>query len=855
MQSTPPLLIEDTATGLSEGKRGTLTRRVFKIRNIGPAPEASVNFWLETDRKSEVLLNWGTFNPNPPIKIAQGELCEVILSFEIPLQAPISLYNYTIVIEALQYADVVRRPMQLQIQPLEQDSEIDLDPGFTLEPITTSTQPYPLASGETLAITVQVENRSKLTDRYYLACSDLPPDWYTIQYPESAIERFGIIQETEGLQLNPETVGEIVMQIHPPPQALAGTYFPTLRLTSRNREDLMLLDVVYLQLLPDLRLEAHLTPGSRRIPEEPAQFDLRLTNLGNLQRQLTVTGQDGDRLFRYIPIPEIVRLAPGESQSVTLQTQPRRWWKRPLKSPDLKVPFEVGLQEPLPADSRGGARAEALLGPVPQVLPQGTLVWLPRPWWVAKLLWLLLLLPLIGLAGLLLYLWFNRPKPLPPPEIALLAPDQIGQDYQEGKAPIRLNWQINGLAEIDQVTVIRLEKNVETYRKSYFFNRPGFEGALPDHLLQENKLNNFCTEKALEPQPNGVLLRLNGSHRFLGIPYPYISREMVHAKALICRGIITPTDQAGSYNFQLQVFQRPNTDQPVSSETTDTIIVRPNQDPQIVQFASDRLIYNETPGAAGLVRLNWQILNPSRIEELQLVTLSPDGTAQGELKRYPLVNGALPAELQAFCRLGNQLVCTNLPTDVQKSGNYIFKLVLRVKPASAAQATEPAAGSTEVVRQTEPIKVIAKPIRIVSFLVNGQSAKQHPKQTYLFNRRVNPPAIALSWQVEGGADTEVELLPAPGQVPLQGTMNLMLNAPGTQTVTLRAKNTSGEQQEQSIVIQLFEVPDPSQAGPSDSPATAPAAGANPADQTPPSKQAAPAPIGNPEPIELPPRAN
>lgn len=866
IQSTPPLLIEDAATGTSpQVKRGTMTQRIFKIRNLGEAAEASVNFWLETtDRKSEALLNWYTFDRNPPVKIPQGEVCEITLSFEVPLQATVSLYNYTIVVEALQYANSFRRPMQLQLMPSEQDLEIDLDPGFSLEPITTSTQPHPLNAGETFTLTVKVENRSKLTDRFYLTCPDLPKDWVTIHYPESAVERFGVIQETEGLQLNPESTGEVVLQIHPPPHTLAGNYFPTLQLTSRNREDLILLDVVYLHLLPDPRLDAVLSPTVRRIPEDPNQFDLQLTNLGNLQRHLVLTGTDADRLFRYLFSPHSLLLAPGDSQSIALYAKPQRWWKRPLKGKEIKFPFEIGLQEQIEIGSEDAT--ETTLIPVSQLLPQGTIVWLPRPWWVSKLLWLLLLLPLLGLVGLLLYLWLNRPQPLPAPEVLTFAPDQIGRDYQEGKEPIRLNWRVNRLEQIDKLTVIRLENNVETYRKSYFFNRPEFSGSLPSHLQQEDRADNFCTETPEKPFRNGIRPKLDQTHRFLNIPYPYLAWEMVPTKTLVCQGIITPTRKAGNYTFQLQVFRRsPNADQPATSQTTDTIVIRPNQEPKIVKFASDRLIYDEMPNTTGLVRLNWQIANANRIEELQLVTLSPDGKAQGELKRYSMLNGAVPPELQAFCTPGAELICTNVPTDVQKAGDYIFKLILRVRQEGSIEesVTKDSAGkdsSTEIVKQTEPIKVVAKPVRILSFQVNGQNAKQNPKQTYLFNRRANAPAIALSWQVEGGAGTKVELLPAPGEVQSQGSMNFVLNSPGTQTITLRATSAMGEQQEQSVVVQTVEVPDPNQAKSAASPAPASSQPANatsgtgnPASQ--PSDRAAPSPIGNPEPIELPPRAH
>ena len=259
-----PLLIEDRA--IVEGnklKRGASRRYNLFVKNISEQEEVSVNFWIETtDQKSEPLLSWYSFEQNSPLKVKRGEAYTVPLIFEIPQQALPNTYNYILVFETAQYLEnPSRRPLQLQIEASEQDLALDIQPAFTVSPVTAVEKPYPLQAGGSFSLTVTVENRSKQTDRFYLMCPELSPDWYTVDYAASARENHGTVQDTDGLPLNPKDKGEIKLNFHPPQYTLAGNYHPTLRLTSRNKDDLVLLDVVYWQLLPNDRLDARLQPN------------------------------------------------------------------------------------------------------------------------------------------------------------------------------------------------------------------------------------------------------------------------------------------------------------------------------------------------------------------------------------------------------------------------------------------------------------------------------------------------------------------------------------------------------------------------------------------------------------------
>ena len=872
--SSNPLIIEDrVAVTQTKVKRGAIRERVLTIKYIGDRDEASVNFWLEpSDSKSEILLNCYTFKPLPLVKVKRGDTVTVALSFEIPQQALPDFYNYSVVFESAQHPGAtVRRSQQLQVIPSDEDSSLEMEPGFTVEPVTTSTKPYLLSAEATLAIKVKVENRSKLVDRFYLTCPELDKSWFTIQYPEGAIEGLGIVKETDGLPLYSKSQGEITLLLHPPRYTLAGSYFPTLQLTSRNNEDLILLDVVYLQVLPDDRLQSALTPRLRQIPQEPSQFGFQLTNLGNIKQKLIVRAGDRNQLFGYYPEPCMVELDPGGVADLDLNVKPRHRWKRPLWGKGVEIPFVIELE-----NTRDSFLKEPALTAVLPDISQGTITWKARPWWF---LCLLILLPLLGLIGIALLFWLTRPMPSKLPQILSFSvtplvnpvkPDEKTFAYQEGKTePVRLNWEVDDLQQVDRIVIVRLEKGVETYRKNFSFQHWQKHGDFEPYLKREDqdgtqKDKNFCKVDPLESKKVGSQLQLE-TFDFLGLrlPYPKIADQTQTSRKLTCQGILTETKKAGDYIFQMQVFRRPKDAElpekdPIAIQTTDTLSIKPDDDPQILSFAPTQAIYQElsastappltsatppttTPAiptqpdnTLGMVRLNLKISNPSRIEEIRIVALSPDGSIQGEPKVYSI------AELSKLCALRTDLVCTNLPTTVKKPGDYVFKLTAIVKQER---------GKTELTRSTEPVKIQPRPLEIKKFTVNGSTAEEKPKHTYL--QQGEPFDISIAWEVSSGEDIKVELMPSPGVVSTTGSIPFSIAAPGSETITLKVSNKSGEQKTQSVTIQTIvpqDTPAPIVISPPPPPGTANSnSSENAAPASPTSSELAP--------IEVPPRPN
>ena len=829
-----PLLIEDISEGSGVVKRGFSTQYQIRIRNL-TSQKTEVQVWIDpTDDRSEAVWQWCRFSESNLLTLQGDSSEEVTLTFDVPSLAKPGVYNYEIRVEApIEYpGKVIGRPQQLRVQPAEQDTEWDNIPVFKLQPPTTSANPYPLSAGDRLEITIQIENRSKLVDRFSLLCPDYPQSWYTVRYPESLVGAAGPVQATDGLQLNPGKSGEIQLILHPPRYTPAGRYCPTVRLISDISDELTLLDAVYLQLLPDDRLTVDLLPEVRSIPKEFGIFTIAVLNEGNIQRDLTFYARDQDQLFTYIVDPSDTRVLPGEKRYLQVIARPPQWW-RTLQRKRLDLPFAVTVEnllhqapsETLPKRDEPEFLVEPVSTEVISSAPvfepalpnnlQGKIIWQPNPW---LLMWLLLLaLGLLGLIAFLLWKYFHQAPP-PTPEIIQFKATE--SQYQEGRnTPIRLGWQVSQLDRIQSITITRLDGGVEAYRKTYYFNvkENGALTGIPSPLQQQlgtnlPKDNNYCVEKAGNERTGDILS---------------------------CPVMLTPTSQAGDYIFKIEVFTRsnaqasanaPQNPQAAVTKVTDTIAIQsPEPIPVIMDFASTAPLYvipssnpqalsktsSQAPGTpssvppAPPVMLNWAIANPQQIRELALVGIAADGTISSPLRRYSFTQG-VPPELQQFCTLATILTCQGVPTSVQTYGEYTFQL--RVTPVRVPMG-EPT--PAPIVAMTATIKVQPPLPEIKSFTVNGQNIENQPKLTYTLSRQRSPFFLNISWDTQDG---EAQLLPAPGVIDPASSLLFPVSVPSQTTLTLQVTNAAGQQDSRTVLIEVIEfaLPPQSQAPSSES---------------------------------------
>ncbi|MEO0456530.1 MAG: hypothetical protein AAF152_08095 [Cyanobacteria bacterium P01_A01_bin.114] len=116
--------------------------------------------------------------------------------------------------------------------------------------------------------------------------------------------------------------------------------------------------------------------------------------------------------------------------------------------------------------------------------------------------------------------------------------------------------------------------------------------------------------------------------------------------------------------------------------------IRPPAPANILRFAPEATAYEANRGDT--VHLGFEIVNPKRVQQLEIVGQS----AEGDLLSGPLsfdLSEGVPSELEPFCvEQRRRLTCRNIRTDARRAGDYAFTLTLIPKPgrnATSVQAT------------------------------------------------------------------------------------------------------------------------------------------------------------------------
>lgn len=767
-----PISIEERPGNKNQIRRGSTLKRSILIRNRSNQ-NTEIQIWVEaTDNKSESLLRWYNFSEKNPLKLNANELKEVELNFQIPASAKPDLYNYEIRAEAGgQYSGkILRRPQQLRILPSDTDTILrSNEPRFSIEPISSSTNPLILEPGKQIEIKASIENCSRLVDRFYLS-PELTPEftceWYTVKYPESDLDIPGLVKETDGLELNPGRSGEITLILHPPQYTPAGNYCPTIRLISSNNEELVLLDIIYLNILSDENLDVRMHPQEQKIPQEPGKFEVDIINLGNVVRKLKIAAKDEEEIFSYSLTPSVVKILPGQVHTVALKAKPKKWWVRRWKGKPLAIPFYIELEN---------ADLNTQFIQLPQQLPQGKLIWQSRD---LRLLLLLILLGLLGIGGIAFAIWWNFLKgkiPPPSPQIEKLEAiykQNIEKDNQDNQSNqeqnITLAWDISDLEQIEKVIVIQMQDNNKT-RKTHTF-----KGQIPN----KNELNNKCEKTQIASKSTtNENKQTNRNNNLINLPKFIEEPSTETQKDLNCTNINTTATKPGNYTFKIEVFSKENPEKPVSSQITDTVTIPPATPlplPKIDKFESAKPAYVQknpdlssqnnldNDAAVSPIVLNWEISHPSNVEKFEIVGLAPDGSINSKRKTFELKdykdseNNLLPQKIkQEGCELipelkteqkvksSEKLVCNNfIVKDAEKAGDYTFKMTVIPKGGNEENA---------ITKQTPLIKV--QPIDTPQILIFSPANPTYQEPGSPIDKKIAPqsrpgfPPIRLNWQI------------------------------------------------------------------------------------------------------------
>lgn len=468
--------------------------------------------------------------PHDRLALGSQQSGEVVFHFQVPPQALPGVYDYCLVVDAPEHYPEdtpIRHSQRVQVLPPVQEVVRVNDPTFAVQPATSSTKPALLQPGQMLEVQVLVQNTSDRVDRFRLTCPDLAENWFKVRYPEG-LNTPGLVIESDGLDLNPGATGQIVLLIHPPAEAAAGTYSPTIRLHSANNPDLMLLDLVYLQIQPVYYLTLELRTLLGRVKQGAGQYEVRLMNQGNTDRDLllTVSSPDEDKLCSHEVLPDVWRLPPKRSGSSDLRIQPVKWWRRPLFGGGRLINFYVDVrdQENLPLTT------DRL---------QGTLVWEARPVW-QLLLFALATLGALGAIALLIWLWFFQ-APAPAKILEFASEDTV---YQEANGDfVRLNWQIRNPAQLQTLRLSSQSPDGGALAQPVVYD---FSQGIPKELQP------FCTVQ----------------------------------RVLICKGVQTDARKAGGYIFELAVTPKDGNGEPSDTKKTSPITIQA-QFPVILSFKVD----------------------------------------------------------------------------------------------------------------------------------------------------------------------------------------------------------------------------------------------------------------------------
>ncbi len=553
------------------------------------------------------ILNQSNSSPRERLALAPQQSSEVSFEFQIPINAFPGTYDYTLVVDAPEHypqETPIQYPRQIKVLLKEQTVIRENDPTFSVKPATNPSNPLIYKPSDSLQVIVTVDNRSSRVDRFRLTCPDLEDTWFTIRYPTTGLEGAGLLSSGSGLELNPGSQNQILLLFHPPSDTLAGNYSPTIRLYSNNSPDLVLLELIYIKIPELYRLEVELNTILGKISRAFGKYEVKLANHGNTLRQVSLSAktQEEEELCGYKFEPSQIRLLPTKNLGVNLTVKPMHWWRRPLFVSGLFINFNIQIED-----------QQQL--PIPEKLPQGTLVWKARPWWQ----FLLLVLSVLGLLGGGAYIIWRilHPEPI---KIEYFKSDSYS--YQQGDT-VRLSWKIRNIKQLQKLILIA--DGEETKNRPYDFSNSN----IPEELK---------------------------------------SKCQKDQQVLTCNNVETEAKKPGKYIFNLEAYDRKERKEVY--EKPSSVEIKLNSPPEVVNFQSDKSEYQK----GEQINLNWQIKYPQQLAKLQILRKQENGISsiEGELNQF---NQGLPVQLKKQCQKDNLvLTCSKITVLATAPGTYTFAL-------------------------------------------------------------------------------------------------------------------------------------------------------------------------------------
>ena len=769
---------------------------------------------VNIDKDSSSIYPWCA-SPSESLALNVGESCEVVFRIEVPPTALPDDYTYVLIIDAPQHYPE-HTPIQYKgrviVTPAVQEVVRANDPTFITQPRTSSNNPHQMRSGETWQVIVSVSNRSDRVDRFQVNVPDLEPKWFSIYYPEG-LALAGIVEASDGLPLNPDEQGQIILIFKPPAETWAGVYAPTIRIHSVNNPNLALLDIAYFEILPTYQLDIQLVTLLTKVANRPSLYEMRFRSYGNIVRDLILkaSSPEQDGLLIYKLANEELKISPFGTAKINIEVEPTKKCKPNFLS-DRYLSFTIEVTDKQDVVLANDRYVGSLLIPA-------------RPWWQFVLV-LITILGLIGTVIFLIWWFFFRPPDVP----KILEFTSESSTYQESaNEAVRLRWRISYPEILREVKVEGLSTDDKLLSPTVVYNfSKGIPSELKEYCVIDREL--ICQNVPTDARkPSQYIFQMNISSQNSKTPaIPLVKTTKI---------LVEPIPQAEILEFAptkplyteskpvlpaialVPVAKAPPSEktlaspEPQSTPSPEPEILTPEPVTPVTNIAAalEKQVFFTAVGIAqgrtklGLiapkpdldneVRLNWRISSLSQVKALTLIGRSVEGEIKSPPLQFSLADG-LPQSLRPYCTISNdQMICKNVPTEAKASSSYIFELaIVPTKPPADPKAVP-------VSRKTEMTKIAPYPAKILELKVNGQDALSQ----YSFNLNPAIPTIlTLSWKVEASASAKINLLPAPGNVGAVGQLSLPLSPKsGEVTYTLQVINPDGQMIMRSFIVQTI----------------------------------------------------